>query len=242
MNNQDISDEYLNSFVDNQLDSAEKIQTFNTIRQDDKIKERVCELRGLKEIVKQAYSEPPVYKHAQVNNSLFATKYFQALAASLLLLVGATSGWFTHAWSTSEKTRDLTSMLQNSQHEVAIADTRKVIVHLVSNNPARFKTALDETEGLLETYKQANLQIQVEVVANKQGVDLLRSDASAHKKRIGMMQAKYPNLNFLACGQTISKLRSQGMNVQLLPHVGVVPSAVGQIDKRLFEGWGYVRI
>jgi len=46
MQNQNISDEYLNSFVDNQLDSAEKIQAFDAINQNETLKERVCELRG----------------------------------------------------------------------------------------------------------------------------------------------------------------------------------------------------
>ena len=35
MNKQNISDEYLNSFVDDQLDSIEKINTFDIINQNE---------------------------------------------------------------------------------------------------------------------------------------------------------------------------------------------------------------
>lgn len=242
MHKQDVSDEYLNSYIDNQLDPAEKIQAFDTIRQDEKLKERVCELRGLKEIIQQAYSQPPTYKHAPVTPVRYSAKYFQTLAACLLLLAGGTTGWFTHAWSSGRNHHGISAMLQDSQQEVSATDTRKVIVHLGNANAARLKATLDETEGLLETYKRAHLQLQVEVIANKRGVNLLRSDASDYKERITLMQAKYPNLNFLVCGQTMNKLRDKGESVQLLPHTGVVPSAAEQINKRLLQGWGYVRI
>jgi len=73
-------------------------------------------------------------------------------------------------------------------------------------------------------------------------VDLLRSDVSPYAKRIALMQAKYPNLDFLACSQTINKLQKNGVIVHLLPHTGVAPSAVEQINKRLQQGWDYVRV
>ncbi len=243
MHNKEISEEYLNAFVDNQLDPAEKTQAFDIIRQDEKLKERVCELRGMKEIIKQAYGQPPAYRQAPVNPLRHYSKYIQPLAACLLLLAGGATGWFTHAWSTGGNHQEVvTTMLQNVPYDTANAETRKVIVHLGSGNTAKLKATLDETEGLLETYKRSNLKIQVEVITNKQGANLLRADVSAYKQRIGLMQAKYPNLNFMVCGQTISKLRSNGESVQLIPHTGIATSAAEQINKRLLQGWGYVRI
>jgi len=242
MRDQDISDEFLNSFVDNQLDPAEKAHAFDTIRQDEKLKERVCELRGLKEMMQQAYSNPPPHRQSPIVKRIpSATKHYQALAACLLLLVGGASGWFTHAWSMRDNNQELT-LLQTAQHEDVISEGRNVIVHLANSSPYRLKAALDETEGLLETYKRAHLQLQVEVITNKSGVDLLRSDASIYKQRIGFLQEKYPNVNFLVCGQTLGKLRGKGESVQLLPHTVVVTTAAEQINKRLSQGWGYVRI
>lgn len=242
MSNQNISDEYLNSFVDNQLDSAEKIQAFDTIRRDEKLKDRVCELSSLKSMMKHAYNLPPVYMHPPAKHLHTWSRQFQALAACLLLLLGGASGWLTHAWSSRESEHLMSAMLQDTQREAAIADTRKIIVHVSNSNPARLKTALDETENLLDMYKRANHPIQVEVIANKRGVDLLRTDVSAYQARINLMQGKYPNLNFMVCGQTINKLRNKGESVQLLPHTGVASSAAEQINMRLHQGWGYVRI
>ena len=120
--------------------------------------------------------------------------------------------------------------------DATIADARKIILHISNSNPTRLKAALDETEGLLNNYKRANRNIQVEVIANKQGVDLLRTNFSPYKERISLMQEKYPNLSFMVCGQTINKLKNEGNKVELLPHTGVATSAADQINKRLHQG------
>ncbi len=243
MNKQNISDEYLNSFVDGQLDSSEKIRAFDIINQNESLKDRVCELSALKVIVKHAYSQPPEYARPRVKLQHHWVKPFLSLAACLLLLIGGVSGWLTHEWLNKSDSQNIAAMLLTSQRDDSIAaDTRKIILHISNSSPARLKAALDETEGLLNNYRRANRHIQVEVIANKQGVNLLRANLSPYKERISLMQEKYPNLNFLVCGQTINKLRGEGKNVELLPHTGIASSAADQINKRLLQGWGYVKI
>lgn len=242
MKDQNISDEYLNSFVDNQLDSAEKIRAYDFIRKNDELKDRVCELSNLKEMMLHAYQRPPDYQHQNRKHLHTWTTRAQALAACLLLLLGGVSGWLTHAWSGKTNGPDISIVAQATQNEDAIANTRKVILHLGSSSPMRLKAALDETESLLDSYRLANRPIQIEVITNKRGVDLLRSDKTTYENRISLLQGKYPNLNFLVCGKSIDKLRSAGEKIQLLPHVGVATSAADQINKRLHQGWGYVRI
>jgi len=242
MSNKNISEEYLNSYVDDQLDSSEKIQAFDIIRQNESLKERVCELRGIKEAVQYAYNQPPPYMRPAIKQLRPRTTHFQYLAACLLLCAGGVSGWLMHSWSGSDNGQDVSTIIQAAQRIDTIAETRKVIVHVSNSNPTRVKAALDETESLLESYKHANRQIQVEVIANKRGVDMLRSDVSRYDGRISLMQGKYPNLSFLVCGQTISKLKNEGESVKLLPHTRIATSAADQINMRLRQGWGYVRI
>lgn len=242
MSNRNISDEYLNSYVDDQLDPSEKIQAFDIITRNENLKERVCELRSIKEAVQYAYNPPPPYIRPTIKQLRPWPTRFQSLAACLLLCAGGVLGWLTHSWSGSDSRQDAISMAQPAQSISSIPEMRKVIVHVNNANPARVKAALDETEDLLESYKRANRQIQVEVIANKRGVDMLRSDVSPYDGRISLMQEKYPNLSFLVCGQTISKLKNQGESVKLLPHTRVATSAADQINMRLLQGWGYVRI
>jgi intracellular sulfur oxidation DsrE/DsrF family protein len=239
---QGISDEFLNAFVDDQLDGDEKSHTFDAIEQDDALKERVCELRGLKERMRHAYEHPPVRGRAAVKGRRLRASHLQALAACLLLCIGGASGWFAHTWTGMGGDREMTRMLQSVQRNDVGVEPQKIIVHVGSSNPVRLKTALDETENLLDSYRRSNRQLQVEIVANGGGVDLLRADVSPYAKRIGLMQEKYPNLGFLACGQTIQKLQDKGVDVKLLPHTAVASSAVDQITLRLKQDWVYIRV
>lgn len=241
-NNLDISDEFLNAFVDNQLDEAEKSQAFDAIEHNDALKERVCELRGLKEQLRHAYEHPPVLVKATTKKRRFDAYPLQALAACLLLCIGGASGWFANTWAGMGDENKLTNLLQTVQRNNAGAESQKFIVHVSSSNPARLKTALDATENLLENQQQSSKNIQVEIVTNAGGLDLLRTDASPYAQRVSQLQAKYPNLYLVACGQTIKKLEGKGVQVQLLPHTGVATSALDQIALRLKEDWSYIKV
>lgn len=236
-----VSDEFLNAFVDDQLDAAEKSHAFDAIGHDDILKERVCELRGLKEMVKHAYAHPPTRVPA-VKGRRSRASYLQALAACLLLCIGAASGWFAHVWTGMGSDREMARLLQSVQRNDVGGEPQKIIVHVSSSNPVRLKSALDETESLLDAYRRSKRPLQVEIVANGGGVDLLRADVSPYARRIGMMQEKYPNLGLMACGQTIKKLREKGVDVQLLPHTGVASSALDQITRRLKQDWVYIKV
>lgn len=237
---QGVSDEFLNAFVDDQLGAGEKSQAFDAIGQDEGLKERVCDLRGLKEMMRHAYERPPAHVPS-VKGRRSRASYFQALAACLLLCIGGASGWFAHIWAGSGEEREMARWLQTVQRNDVVAAPQKIVVHVDTSNPVRLKAALDETESLLDSSRRAERQIQIEVVANKGGVDLLRADVSRYAKRIGLMQEKYPNLGFMACGQTIEKLRAKGVDVRLLPHTGVASSALDQITWRLQQGWIYIK-
>ncbi|HUW49706.1 MAG TPA: hypothetical protein VMV75_01685 [Sulfuricella sp.] len=239
---QGVSDEFLNAFVDDQLDTAEKSHAFDSVEHDNMLKEKVCELRGLKEMVRHAYEHPPARDRSAVKGRRFETPYLQALAACLLLCIGGASGWLAHIWTGPGSDREMVRLLQNVQRNDVGAEPQKIIVHIGSSNPVRLKTALDETENLLDSYRRSSRQLQVEVVANGGGVDLLRAGASPYARRIALMQEKYPDLDFIACGQTIKKLQEKGVDVQLLPKVGVATSAIDQITKRLKQDWVYIKV
>lgn len=247
MKTQNISDELLNSFVDNELALDETGEMFSVIGQDDALKERVCELRGLKEMVQHAYNRPPVNRITPVKKlGAWRIPRFQNMprlaTCMLMLLLGWGSGWIMFAGSQSLGDHKLAHLLESAQSSSIIERSGNIIVHVSNSNPVRLKTALDETENLLKSYRRENRRVNVEIIANGGGLDLLRSDVSPFGKRIALMKAKYPNLDFLACRQTINKLQKQGIIVKLLPHTGFANSAVEEIDKRLHQGWDYVRV
>ena len=247
MESQHISDELLNSFIDGELAPHETGDMFITIGRDDALKERVCELRGLKEMVMHAYHLPPANRISPSKSQRpWHIPRFQFMpkmaTCMLMLLLGLGSGWVMFASSHSMGDPKLIRLLETAQGSQFFQKSGNIIVHVSNSNPIRLKTALDETENLLKSYKRANRHVSVEIIANGSGLDLLRSDVSPYAKRIAIMKAKYPNLDLLACQQTIKKLQKQGVNVKLLPHTGSTHSAVEEIDKRLHQGWDYVRV
>jgi intracellular sulfur oxidation DsrE/DsrF family protein len=201
----------------------------------------------LKEMVQHAYHQP-------ATNRAYPTRKLRTWWAPLrqsmpslatcmlLLLLGWGSGWLMSSESATTNAEKVMGLFQASQSNEVAKEAGNIIVHVSNSNPVRLKTALDETESLLAAYKRENRAVKVEIIAAASGMNLLRSDVSPYAKRIASMQAKYPNLDFLACSQTISKLQKKGVTVHLLPHTVVAPSAVEQINKRLLQGWDYVRV
>lgn len=239
---QAISDEFLNAFVDDQLDPAEKSRAFELIEQDEALKARVCELRGLKAKVHHAYLNPPSPPRSATKSWLSGAPYHQALAAGLLLVIGSISGWFAHSWTGYASDREIMRLLQAVQRNDIGADPHKLMIHVGTSNPIRLATALDEAESLLAGFRSSSRPMQVEIIANGGGLDLLRADGSPYARRIGLMREKYPTLDLTACGQTLRNLRAKGVDVRLLPNTGVASSALDEIVLRLKQGWGYVKV
>jgi len=155
METQNISDELLNSFVDSELALDETGELFSVIGRDDALKKRVCELRSLKEMVQHAYHQlpsctvPTVKKSAHWKHSCIQNT--SRLAACVLLLVlGWSSGWVMSSRSQSASDQKLMPVFQATQSNNVAEKPNNFIVNVSSSNPARLKTALDETENLLE--------------------------------------------------------------------------------------------
>ena len=57
------SDEHLNAFIDNQLDTAEKAELLDALRHDDELSQRVCKLQKLHNLVQLSYQSVEVPEH-----------------------------------------------------------------------------------------------------------------------------------------------------------------------------------
>jgi uncharacterized protein len=249
MNGASYSDEHLNSFVDNELGSGDKSEILEMMGRDDALKEQVCELRSLKEMIKYAYPKAvageasekwvsnrrPIWQQALNNTKRLA-------ACVLLFLMGGASGWFVATRPGLHEDAYAVYISKASNSAPAGAAQRNIVFQVSNSNPIRLKATLDEAESLLKANGRSHGQLKVEIIANSDGVNLLRAETSPYAQRIGMMKAKYPNLDFLACNRTISNLRNSGIAVHLLPNTEIAPSAAEEISTRLHQGWDYARM
>ncbi len=229
----EISDETLHTFVDGELAVDESERLIARMQEDVSLAARVCELRNLQSMVRTAYAEPP--PPAGRADRASRRRLAGLAAAAVMLATGLTAGWVLRGLDDAPDGVHLARI-------VAPAGQGKMLLHLDSAEPQRMEAALDAAERLLDEAERQGRQMQVEIVANSQGIGLLRAGVSPHAARIAQLHARHVSLQFVACGQTVARLADEGERVVLLPAVRTAPTAVGEIVDRLQQGWTYVRI
>jgi len=229
----EVSREMQSAFVDGQLDAAEWAAMLDQIGADPTLRREICELRATKDMVRSAYAGLTPARRARV-----PAGRWRGWGLAALLVAGIAMGWAAHALIGSGGGGDLAGRGASALHGIS-AD--RILVHVSSGSRETLATALDEVEDLLRSARSAGRKIEVEIVANSSGLDLLRVNASPYLARVAALRREYPNLSFVACHQTIERLREKGVAVELLPGVQVAPSALDQVVKRLQRGWVYIR-
>lgn len=242
--NEQFSDEMLNAFIDDQLDRNEREQILSALRHDNVLTQRVCDLQKVRSLVQLAYNEKDIVpEHQQASSQESSYWLRKSIAASILILVGVLSGWFTHQYTVTDKS--LVEYAQTIRNNPALADneTWQVMLHVSHNQERRFNVLLDEAEDLLATYKKNKQPLQLEILANGKGLDLVKNDKSPYVLRLKQLQKDYDNLIVSVCGQTLQRIQKEtGKPVDLIPDAHVVRSAIYQVGKRQKQGWTYIHI
>jgi uncharacterized protein len=232
----EFADSLLHAFVDDQLEAGDRARVLAAMEADALLRERVCELRRSKEWVRLAFDEvrAPPRRSSRVGVRGRWLKSTQGLAASVLLMVGGfLLGWFAQQIPS-------TGASAPGLEVVGVeAGGHRVLLHIDHADPTRFLAVLEDAEYLLETYRDQG--VKVDVLANAGGIDLLRADVSPHALRIAQMIGTYPDLRFLACANSIARLREQEITPILIDRVNTSGTAVDHVVDRLQRGWTYIR-
>ncbi len=228
----EISNEMLNAYIDNELDTAERAQLLERLTLDAELGGRACELWRLKQMLRGAYPLPHE-KSALAGRRFAPPRWAQALAASLLLMLGAASGWMAHERAVSQD-------IFLRQLEAIRHDGGRVVLHLFSDEPARMEAALRMAEQLAQAQDRSGKPLRVEFVANGPGLHLLRVGGSPYAEQVARLK-QYANLRVVACHEAMQRLQERGLEVTLLPSVEIAPSAESELAERLTQGWRYVQ-
>ncbi|OGI37265.1 MAG: hypothetical protein A2140_04680 [Candidatus Muproteobacteria bacterium RBG_16_62_13] len=242
--------ETLNAYIDGELDPAQSAKLELRLRADLALRRRLLELRRVRELVHTSFgSEPPATVTApRLPNLSRRTRIaVHAIAASLLLVVGISMGinWRPTA------SDDLLSLLPKDAQTIrpshldlrTPADEVRAIFHVTSADPEKIRATLNHVEKLVRRYSGTTKRLHVELVANAEGLNLLRVGKSPAADQVAYIQKSYGNVRFLACGKTIQRIQAEkGVPVRLLPNVEVASSALDQIILRLRQGWTYIRV
>lgn len=239
--NTTISTEMLNAYIDNELDDKEALNIEAELKKDSQLQNRLYKLQQVKLKVQASYASvrAPVRREERSKSAWLPT----AIAASITLAIGMTSGWYGNQYVNDNGSfeSDGAQLLGVKLQEVTPQDD-KIIIHLAKNDKILFDKALAKAEALLERFDQMQQSGAIQVLANSNGMDILRDDRSPYKGRIVNLMQQYDNIQFIACENTIRRLKSNGQNVQLISGVRVNGPVINEIVSHMQDGWTYIKI
>jgi len=234
-----ISTEMLNAFVDQQFSSSERREILARLQQEKNLAEEVCELQRMKSLVREAYQDPPMIQSQEPQRGWSWPKGSGLIAASVLMfMLGATSQQFFFApvGATSPGPNPATLSAASSASEIS-----RVLVHLSSNNLQNSRNTLSQIDSMMQSYTEEQRLIEVQVVANGTGIELMMQDSPVSDLINGLMH-RYDNIQFAACNNTLEDLRNETNRDQgLLPGVNVIDSGVVKVIQLQQQGWSYIR-
>lgn len=240
-NDKDITEQQINAFVDNELDTEERELIFNDSDAANNINQQLCEYRKLKELVRHAYSDVPQPYSSQFDyqgkQKPAGTKY--STAAVLMLMSGLIGAVLSYNFAPLNTKFVEAPQSSNINTVDQLNAVNRVILHLESNNIDLMDAALSRAEELIAS-SPANNPVLVEVVTNDKGLDLLRSDVSPFAERISNLSRQ--NVAFIACAKRIENLHQEGIDVTLVPEANSHFTALDRLVDRMQNGWSYEKI
>ncbi len=242
-NHLNYSDEHLNAYLDNELAGEERTHLIEELRDNDDLRQRVCKLEQVRNMVSIAYHDLPEPKLKVESQSKFFSSY-ASIAASVLVVFGLIGGWFGHA-AFQQSDKSLVQLADNVLINKPVGSEKpwKVLLHVTSDDPYRLNVLLNETENILREFEGKQQKVAIQILANGKGLNMLRNDKSPYAKRISKLQSDYNNLVFMACAKAIARVQEKtGQAVPLLPNTKIAPSAINESLNRQREGWTYIKI
>jgi hypothetical protein len=140
----------------------------------------VCQLKAVRELVGYAYSKVPPSRFENPHQKRSALMLGRAVAASVTLVVGVLLGWSTYEYSPNAiQAISAENTFQYVANHVKVEHgKRKIILHIDSSDLQVVNAALNEADQLLATYRKANIPIELDVITNKSGINILRPGMS----------------------------------------------------------------
>ena len=233
----------VHAYVDGELDASERAALLASANADPALQAAICRLTALKEQVRLAFQDPPQADRAAAGKPWCLTSAWAATAAAAALLLGLGGGWLLHDTPVAaDRLVLLDSEGRGAAPATADSPELRLVVHVASADQAKAGAVLDEVEGLLEAYERDGRPLRVEVIANGDGLNLLRTGFTDHAQRIHDLAHRFHNLTFVACKNTMDRLRAaHGIEVRLVPDAEVTESGVSRVVQRQRQGWGYLQ-
>lgn len=248
MNNKQITDHSLQLLVDNQLDEISRVKLIKQIDKSPDLQQKLKQLTELKELIGLAYIQELPRRSVTDRKSSFDPSFFVALAASLIMALGLTLGWFAHqqygpqqidvakAETTTETIRQRTPIDLTSEND------RKFIMHFDSLNENRLQAALYETSSIIESYANSDLPVKIDLLFDQESVHMFKPQHASQVQHLKALINKHDNIDFYACSKSLRMFLNAD---EISEDISIFHSdqiVQDMIPERIKQGWVYIKI
>lgn len=230
----------LDAFIDDELDPEQRIEVLEYLDRHPGQMVEVQEMRDLMDTMALVYHDVPGMERARppVVSLPSRRPWHFALSAVLILALGLGGGWSLYAWLGPESPAKILALASLDGSERKRGD---LLVHISSMDEEKVVGAFNEVEQILLSRAQSGQGGQVEIVANADGLGILRAE-SPYAVRVHQLASKYDQISFRACGIAMQAAQAREQRpIKLLPDAERVDAALEQILRRLQQGWVYVK-
>jgi len=215
-----------NFYIDGEMDVDEVGEWVSEMHRDPSLRNETAEAQALKSLVRHAYPLEGEEKTLAWSNFFYHNRAFQA--AAIALFAFGLGAFLPMDMETRSAPGD--------QVLVQSSDEQSVVIHIAEQDPANWLSALNKAESL----SQRN--VKVNILANSDGLGLMRTNTSPYANRVAQLAQKYPDLAFVACATGLAKLQRNGLDVKLLNDVKTTTSAIEHVAEKVSGGWRYLKI
>lgn len=215
-----ITEEELNAFVDDQLNSADRSRVLEAMGRDENLQKRVAEIQQTRNLLRHAYTQVPQPPRTKTVSSSWQK---QAIAASVLAAFGFVCGWLVH-----------TLPFNHLLAAIIVAQPKGVVIQVSEADPAKWEMALLSARNVRKAYGDKG--VGVEIVTYGPGLKMLHRDSVV---TAGLQEAVLNGVKLIACGSSMALTHTT--REQLNRAVEVVPAGIVEIMQRQREGYAYVR-
>jgi len=244
---QQLSDEILNAYIDQELDDQEMLRVQFLLSESSGLQRRLDVLQQLKTMVRSARpgNTPEIPLESEIDQKDCRC---HVTAAAVVLMF---AGWLMWALFPIDEHKPLSIetalgtelTTTKTLFDTAQEDTAVKVVLLVNRDEKQAgKFLFDQIDMLLAAAKRRHVAVRIEVLANGDGLTLLRSDMSPYAKKIHDIQNRYDNVIFIACADTIKRRKLSLADLNLFPEVMVVSSVSRRISLRQSQGWNVIQV
>lgn len=245
MSDKTYTEEQLNLYIDQQLDTEELDEIRHAVLEDAALRERVCQLKAVRELVGYAYENVPVAETGAMTGVAGRRGYlWKGIAASMLLIVGLFTGWAMNNVVHTSQVASAEEVFQYFKNNAQAAnEERKIILHVTTGDIYAVKGALDEAEQLLASYRDAGTPMKLDIVTYREGINMMRVGVSPYVQRIEDIIENNDNVSLYACMRSIDKAqKKEGKPIVMMDKAVTDKTAQELISERLQKGWIYIKV